>query len=143
MIKVENLEEAVKYGTLFAKILRKYSYPLTSMDMEEIYLPYRTWVFVVDGYHVCVHFTEMIVNDSVLQNLQIFPQRLYALPFHVYFKVAIAFMGTNGIVNFSIIRHGHLVSCWTKLSEKSKSGTVTIRKDIMQDDYLGVNYGYL
>jgi hypothetical protein len=143
MIKVQSLNEAVKYASLFAKILRKYSYPLVGMDIEEIYLPYRTWSFNVDGYVVCVHLTDMVVNDSVIQNLQIFPVRMYCLPWHVYFKIAVAFLGTEGIVNFSIMRHGHLVSCWTKIVEKSKSGSVSVRKDVIEDSYLGVKFGYL
>jgi len=143
MMKVESLQEAVKFAGLFSKILRKYSYPSVGMDMEEIYLPYRTWEFPIDGYLVTVHITDMHVNDSVIQNLQIFPKRLYVLPFHLYFKIAVAFLGTDGIVNFSILRHGHLVSCWTKLIEKSKTGTVTLRKNIIRDKYLGVDFGYL
>jgi hypothetical protein len=143
MIKVANLQEAVKYAGLFSKILRKYSYPVVGMDMEEIYLPYRTWQFTIDGYSVCIHITDMTVNDSVIQNLQIFPNKLYILPFHLYFKIAVAFLGTEGIVNFSILRHGHLVSCWTKLIEKSKSGTVNLKKNIIHDKYLGVDFGYL
>jgi len=143
MIKVKNLPEAVKYASLFAKILRRYSYPLVSMDMEEIYLPFRTFSFPLDGYEICVHLTDMCVNDSVIQNLQIFPTKAYALPFHVYFKIAVAFLGTEEIVNFSILRQGHLVSCWTKLIEKSKNGTVSIRKDVTSASYLGINFGYL
>jgi hypothetical protein len=143
MIKVKGLSEAVKYASLFSKILRKYSYPLVSMDMEEIYLPFRTFNFILDGYEICIHLTDMHVNDSIIQNLQIFPTKAYALPFHVYFKIAVAFLGKDEIVNFSILRQGHLVSCWTKLIEKSRNGTVSIRKNVTNTSYLGISFGYL
>jgi hypothetical protein len=68
---------------------------------------------------------------------------MYFLPWHVYLKISVAFLGTEGIVNFSIMRHGHLVSCWTKIVEKSKSGSVSVRKDVIEDSYLGVKFGYL
>lgn len=142
-MKAATFDEAIRYCSLMAKVLRNYSYPTVSLEVENMYLPYRVWQFTLDGYEICVHMSELIVNDSVIQNIQIFPVKLYSLPFHVYFKIAVAFLGREGIVNFSIIRQGHLVSCWTKMREKSKTGSVTIRKDVSQDSYLGINYGYL
>jgi hypothetical protein len=65
------------------------------------------------------------------------------LPFHVYFKIAVAFLGKDEIVNFSILRQGHLVSCWTKLIENSRNSTVSIKKNITNTSYLGISFGYL
>lgn len=143
MIKVNTIEEAVKNCLLLSKILKPYSYPTVSADVEDLYLPYRTWNFKIDGYDVCVHMSEFSVYDSTIQNIQIFPKKLYTLPFHMYFKIAVAFLGKKDIINFSIVRHGHIVSCWTKMKEKSKDGAVDVRSTVDRDNYLGIDFGYL
>lgn len=143
MIRVSNMREAVKYATLFASCLRDYSYPEVHADIEDLYLPFRTWAFTVDGYDVCVHINEFKMHDSVIQNIQIFPRKLYALPFHVYFKIAVAFLGAKDIINFTVVRHGHIVSCWTKMKQKSEKGSVEVRSSIDRDNYMGIEFGYL
>lgn len=143
MIKVKSIQEAVKYSLLFSKCLRNYSYPQVSVDAEDSYLPYRTWNFNLDGYDICVYINEFFINDSVIQNLQIFPRKLYTLPFHVFFKVAVAFLGTKDIINFNIIKHGHIVSCWTKMKQRSQNGTVEVRSTVDRDNYMGIDFGYI
>jgi hypothetical protein len=143
VIKVKNLKQATKYLSLLVKILRDYSYPQTPVDVENEFLQYKTWGFALDGYDVCVHFTEFCVQDAIIQNLQIFPKKLYSLPFHVNFKVAVAFLGTNDLVNFTMLKDGHVVSCWTRLKKHGESGAVSVKQSIPISNYMGVEYGVL
>jgi hypothetical protein len=143
MIKVKNLYEATKYLSLLAETLIPYSYPAVTVEVEEEFLAYKTWNFSMDGYDICCHLTEFKVNESVIRNLQIFPKKLYLLPFHVNFKVAVAFFGTENLVTFSVVKDGHLVSCWTKIKDQSEDSTVSVKRSIPSESYLGVEYGIL
>jgi len=143
MIKVKNLREAATYLPLLSEALCSYSYPHVNADVEEMYLPYKTWGFTIDGYDVCVHMNEFLVNDSVIQNLQVFPRRLYSIPFHVSFKIAVAFLGKKDLVSFNLIRHGHVVNCWTRLKDNGEGATVSVKNTVQTDSYLGINYGVL
>ena len=143
MIKVANLREAAKYLPMFSSALCDYSYPLVNAEVEELYLPYTTWNFMLDGYEVCVHMNEFNVSDSVIQNLQIFPRKLYCLPFHVNFKIVVAMLGTEDLVSFSIVKHGHVVSCWTKIKNAQESKYVTVKNSVQEEEYMGVKYGVL
>ena len=87
MIKAKNIKEASKYLSLFAKVLSNYSYPSVNSSIEDMYLPYKTWYFNLDGYDVCVYMNEFQVDKSIIQNMQIFPKKLYCLPFHVIFSL--------------------------------------------------------
>ena len=143
MIKAKNIKEASKYLSLFAKVLSNYSYPSVNSSIEDMYLPYKTWYFNLDGYDVCVYMNEFQVDKSIIQNMQIFPKKLYCLPFHVIFKTVVAFMGTEELVSFSIIRGGHVVSCWTRIKNAEEDSTVTVKTNIQRDNYLGISYGVL
>lgn len=143
MIRVKNLEEATKYLGLFAKILIPYSYPSVPVEVEEDFLPYKTWNFMIDGYDICCHLTEFKISDSIIQNLQVFPKKLYVLPFHLSIKIAVAFLGKDDLVTFHVIKDGHLVSCWTKLKKHSDSGTVSVKNSIPSESYMGIDYGII
>jgi hypothetical protein len=143
MIKVKTLKQAAKYLTALVGILKDYSYPLVAMEVENNFVQYKTWNFCLDGYDVCVHLSEFYINESIIQNLQIFPKKLYCLPFHVNFKVAVAFLGTKELVSFTTMKEGHIVSCWTRLKKQSSNGSVSIKQSIPTQNYLGVEYGVL
>jgi hypothetical protein len=143
MIKVKTLKEASKYLTIFSKVLRKYSFPKVSVEIEDEFIPYKTWNFKLDGYDVCVHFTEFLLHGSVIQNLQVYPKKLYCLPFHVSIKVAVAFLGTEDLVTFNVTKDQHIVFCWTKLREDYKNGNVNVKRSIPKETYLGIKYGTL
>ena len=143
MIKSKSLKDAAKYLTTFSEILAKYSFPLVNTEVEEEYLPFKTWNFPLDGYDVCVHMTEFFMEESIIQNLQIFPKKLYCLPFHISVKVAVAFLGNDDLVTFTVTKANHIVYCWTKIKEESRAGNVSVRNSIPTSNYLGVSYGIL
>lgn len=143
MIRVKNLETATEYASILSESLRPYTYPNAGVHMEDIYLPYRIWNFPVDGYDVCVHLTDFLVDENVARNIQIYSTNLVTLPFHLVFKIAAAFIGIENMVFFYFVRDGKQVFCWTCLRDKDGTAVEYSKSEVKIEYYMGHEYASL
>ena len=88
MLKCPNLFEWKDKIILLGEILRPFSFPHISINLEYKLTPFRSWRTDIDGYDVCIQYTEIILNGNILRNIQIYSINLFSLPFHVSFKIS-------------------------------------------------------
>lgn len=143
MLKVADLKTAVKMGSVLSQSLRQYTFPNAPSYMEDEYLPYRVWLFPVDGYDVCVHVTDFDVDGNLARNLQIYSPELVTLPFYLVFKIAAAYLGIKNMVFFYFVRNGKQVFCWTSLHDKEGNTIEYSKLDVKVEYYNGIEYASL
>jgi hypothetical protein len=124
---------------IFAKILQPYTFPLVSLDVEEKFYPMRCWIVNVDGWRICINYSETIINDNLFKNLQIFPMHLFSLPFNISFKVASLIIGHNEItpVYYSFIKDGKKIDSWTKMTMSNGEETKIKKNQVENIEYMG------
>ena len=78
MLKCPNLFEWKDKIILLGEILRPVSYPHISINLEYKLTPFRSWRTDIDGYDVCIQYTEIILNGNILRNIQIYSINLFS-----------------------------------------------------------------
>lgn len=130
---------------LLADVLKKYSSPYNSKELENELLLLKKSEIFFDGYSLIYHFTKTNYEHYVLENLQVYSKDFPILPFCVPFKFAKSFFGD--IQNISYLESevdGIRVYCWMFL-RKIKDNKILLpmknySKAISQD---GVRFFYI
>jgi hypothetical protein len=139
MLYCENLFDCVQKMKVFAKILQPYTFPLVSLEVEDKFAPMRCWIVDVDGWRVCINYSETIISDNIFKNVQIFSLHLFSLPFHISFKIASLVIGHDEIttVFFSFIKDGKKVDSWTKMTMSNGEETKIKKNQVETLEYMG------
>jgi len=142
MIKVKSFKDGVRLLKIFGRVLRPFTYPRVSPEVEVKITPYKTWEFQIDGYDVCISYTEFEIDENIASNVQIFSKHLISLPFHVVFKIGSAFLGLEKIVYFNFFKDGRQVCCWTCLMDMN-GNKLSYNKEIRTEKYLNYEFACL
>jgi hypothetical protein len=139
MLYCNDLFDCVSKIKIFAKILQPYTFPLVSLEVEEKFAPMRCWIVDVDGWRICVNYSETIINDNLFKNLQIFSLHLFSLPFHISFKIASLIIVNDEItpVYYSFIKDGKKVDSWAKMTMSSGEETKIKKNQVEIIEYMG------
>jgi hypothetical protein len=141
MLKSENFLEMVDLCKLWAKIMRPFSTFKMSNEVENKLNAYRLWNVNLDGYNICVFYTESDIEKSQVKSIQIFSKNLFTLPFHIVFKVGMAMLGNdNTNIFFSFVREGTTVFCWTKVEDENGNSLPLVEEEVEYKNYLGIKF---
>lgn len=141
MIKIENLFDSKNIIVLFAKILLPYSFPATSVAFEEKIAPFRIWRTSIDGYEICIQYTETMIDNNLVKNIQIFSYSLFDIPFHTAFKVCSILIGSHeNNVYFAFVKDGKKVTSWTRMETENEEHLFIDKKAIKYGNYLGKKF---
>jgi hypothetical protein len=126
------------------EILRPFSYPHVSIDFEYKLAPFRSWRTDIDGYDVCIQYTEVEINDNLVKNLQVYSANLFTVPFHITFKVSQILIGNDQqTVYFSFIKDNKKVSSWTRM-ESLLGDEIELKKpQTMVQEYMGKQFSII
>ena len=138
MIKINNLIESKPLILLLAKVLCPYSYPATSIYFEEKIAPFRLWQTTIDGYEICIQYTETVLEKSLVKNIQIYAVNLFDIPVHISFKVLIGCHENN--VYFAFIKDGKKVVSWTRMESLLEEHLEIDKKAVKYGNYLGKKF---
>ena len=72
MLKAENFLEMVDLCKLWAKIMRPFSTFKMSNEVENRLNSYRLWNVNLDGYNICIFYTESDIENNRVKSIQIF-----------------------------------------------------------------------
>lgn len=109
----EIFDEKCNQLKLLADVLKKYSSPYNSKELEDELLLLKKSEICFDGYNLIFHFTKTNYENYVLENLQIYSKDFYILPFYVVFKFAKSFY--NDLENVSYLESevdNIRIYCW-------------------------------
>ena len=138
MIKMQNFLELISLCKFWAKVLRPYTSYNTSSEFEEKLNRYRIWNTCIDGYDICILYTETNVGKNLVKSIQCFSRRPLLLPFHIVFKIGMAILGVNSNnIFFSFVRSGDTVFCWTKVEDKNGDSLPLIEEEVEYKEYMG------
>ena len=130
---------------LLADVLKKYSSPYNSKELDNQLLLLKKNEICFDGYNLIYHFTKTNYENYILENLQVYSKDFPILPFCVPFKFAQCFY--QDIKNVSYLESeidNIRVYCWMFL-RKIKDNKILLpvknySKTISQD---GVKFFYI
>jgi hypothetical protein len=141
MLKAENFLEMVDLCKLWAKIMRPFSTFKMSNEVENRLNSYRLWNVNLDGYNICIFYTESDIEKNRVKSIQIFSKNLFTLPFHIVFKVGMAILGNdNTNIFFSFVREGTTVLCWTKVEDENGNSLPLVEEEVEYKNYLGIKF---
>lgn len=141
MLKAENFLEMVDLCKLWAKIMRPFSTFKMSNEVENRLNSYRLWNVNLDGYNICIFYTESDIENNRVKSIQIFSKNLFTLPFHIVFKVGMAILGNdNTNIFFSFVREGTTVLCWTKVEDENGNSLPLVEEEVEYKNYLGIKF---
>lgn len=141
MLKPKNFYEMVPLCKKWAKILRPYTTFNVNEEIERKLNQYRIWNVDLDGYNLCIFYTETELEDHLVKSIQIFSKNLYTLPFHIVFKVGMSILGpSSSNIYFSFVRDGSTVFCWTKVEEMNGKSAPLAEEEIEYKEYLGKKF---
>ena len=144
MLKIENLIENKNLILLFAKLLRPYSYPATSISFEDRIASFRVWKVNLDGYEICIQYTETELQNNLVKNIQVFAINLFDVPFHICFKVCCILLGNHeNNVYFTFVKDGKKVTSWTRMETMNEEHLEIDKKAIKYGNYLGKKFAII
>lgn len=111
---------------LLADVLKKYSSPYNSKELEDQLLLIKKNEICFDGYNLIYHFTKTNYENHVLENLQVYSKDFPILPFYVTFKFAKSFYQDIEHVSYLESEVDNIrVYCWMFL-RKTKDNKVLL-----------------
>lgn len=144
MLKSTNFIEMVDLCKLWARVMRPFSSFKMSYEVEKKFNAYRLWNVDLDGYNICVFYTETEIEKSIVKSIQIFSKNLFTLPFHIVFKVGISILGNqDSNIFFSFVREGTTVFCWTKVEDEDGEPLPLVEEEVEYKYYLGRKFAYI
>lgn len=144
MLKCANIFEGKDKILLLGKILRPFCYPHISLNLEYKLTPFRSWRMDVDGYDVCVQYTEIVLNGNILRNLQVYSINLFALPFHVSFKISQILLGSDPTtVYFTFVKDSKKVSSWSRMENLSGDDIEIKKQKTELYEYMGKQFSVI
>ncbi len=144
MLKCPNLFEWKDKIILLGEILRPFSYPHISINLEYKLTPFRSWRTDIDGYDVCIQYTEIILNGNILRNIQIYSINLFSLPFHVSFKISQILLGNDPTtVYFSFVKDNKKVISWSRMENLSGNEIELKKQQTELHEYMGKQFSVI
>lgn len=144
MIECENFYEMVELCKLWAKVLRPYSSLNVGYDIDEKFNKYRMWNTVIDGYSVCLFYSEMEIQNNVVKSIQCFGKNVFSLPFHIVYKVCVGILGCEAMnIFFKFVKDGHHIYCWTQVVDENGECLPINEDEVDIKNYLGKKFAYL
>lgn len=144
MLKSKDFIEMVDLCKLWAKIMRPMSSFKINAEVEKKLNTYRLWNVDLDGYNICVFYTETTIEKSLVKSIQIFSKNLFTLPFHIVFKIGISILGNDDKnIFFSFVREGTTVFCWTKVEDENGEALPLVEEEVEYKYYLGSKFAYI
>jgi len=144
MIKCNNFLDCIDKIKLFAEIMRPFNFPNISSELENKLMPFKCWNVKVDGCDLIVQYSESEINEYMFNNIQIFSENVFGIPFHVSFKVAALVLNDlNNSVFFSYIKDERNIMSWTKVKNIKTNKVQIDEANVFFVEYMGKKFAII
>lgn len=123
MLKKERkLKEIAANMRSLGNMLIPYTYPRTFVSLFDGDLDvFREREIYVDGYSLIIYYQKSDYSHYVLESLQVYNKVGPFLPFCVVLKVAVEFLGAEGLSLVEIFKSNRKIYCWSLATDHQGS----------------------
>jgi len=143
--KEKNLDEVAPNMKSLGNMLIPYTYPRSLSSIIDTDLDiFREREIYVDGYSIIIYYQKSDYGHYFLETLQVYNKIGPFLPFSVVLKLAMKFLGTDGLSLVELFKSDRKIYCWSLATDHyGKLIDLPYDADGENCSYEGIPYFYI
>lgn len=122
LIKQKPLKDIISNMKSLGNMLLPYTYPRSFSSLIDNDLDiFREREIYVDGYSLIVFYQKSDYGQYFIETIQIYNKTGPFLPFNIVFKIAVDFLGSEGLSLVEIFKSNKKLYCWSLATDPDGS----------------------